>query len=690
MQLPVAAILRHRKTIVIVFLAITLVSLILIPLISVNYDMQIYLPADSETKSALNQMTDVFGLNGSAQAMVTDISLTEAVGIKQDLSRIKGVKSVIFLDDWADLDQPIDYLDQKLVESFYRGSSALFQITFTEGDYGETTRQALTDIRLLLGDHAALAGPAVRSANMSQSIGKELGLIMAFVIPVFLIILLLFTDSLVEAVLFLVVIGVAVLINMGTNSFFRNVSFMTHMSVAVLQMAISMDYSIFLLHRFGEERRQDPDLTSAMLRAVTKSFPAILASALTTMAGFLSLTVMRYTLGRDMGLVLTKGILLSLISVMVLLPVLTLIFIRIIDRTTHRNWLPTFKHFSHLTIRARWIVVPIWLVIAVLAFAIQSHNTFAYGESAIMSSAGSRVALDQDAIEKQFGLANPLVIMIPADEPAREHQLTDALGRIAEVKAIQSLSTLADPALARPFLPDSVKAQFQQKGFARIILSLNVPEESAQSFQVVDEIRGLSEKYFGAEAVLLGSTTSVQDIRQVIEHDYFWVNILSIAAVALILLLTFRNLLLPVLLILVIESAIWLNMAIPWFADKPLSFIGYMIVSAIQLGATIDYAILMTSRYLESRQQDEPRQAARKAIRLAGGSILTSGSILALAGIVVWLVSTTQGIKELGLLIGRGAVFSAVLVLVVLPQILALMDFLIQRAGLKRKEAVKS
>jgi predicted RND superfamily exporter protein len=434
-----------------------------------------------------------------------------------------------------------------------------------------------------------------------------------------------------------------------------------------------MDYSIFLLHRFGEERQKDPDLKQAMIKAVRGSFAPITASALTTMAGFMALVSMRYSLGKDMGLVLSKGILLSLICVLFVLPSMTITFIRAIDKTTHRNLLPEFKWLGKHAVRVRFVLIPIWILLMIGAFVAQSNNAFVYGEAAIMASRGSQVEQDQQKIDELFGRQNPLLIIMPGGDQSAEYQLAQNLQNIPEVTSVQALATLADPALPRNLLPAAAIDNFEQNGYSRMILTLDTAEESEQAYAIVDQIRQLAAAA-SPQAVVFGSTTSVEDIKNVVEHDYTIVNLISILAVGLILLFTFRSLLLPVLLVLVIESAIWLNMAVPYVTGKPLSFIGYMIVSAIQLGATIDYAILLTSRYVEQRQLTDRVSASRASIERAGGSVLMSAGILTAAGIVVWIVSKIEGIQELGLLIGRGAVLSGFLVLIILPQLLLVLD----------------
>jgi predicted RND superfamily exporter protein len=674
--LPVESLLRHRRTVLIAACLLAIISVLLLPLVQVNYDMREYLPEDSQTREALDLLESTFGLDGSAYVMVPADSMAQASEYKRAIQDVSGVSQVVFYDDLADITQPPSWQSEEQLKLYYREGQALFTVAFAGDDYSSETAQALDDIRDSLssmGAQPAMAGPAVRTANMTAAAGNEVFWIIVVVIPLFLIILLIFTHSFAEAVMFLVVIGIAVIINIGTNSIFPHISFMTHLSVAVLQFAISMDYSIFLLHRFGEERQRDPDLKQAMIKAVRGSFAPITASALTTMAGFMALVSMRYSLGKDMGLVLSKGILLSLICVLFVLPSMTITFIRAIDKTTHRNLLPEFKWLGKHAVRARFVLIPIWILLMIGAFVAQSNNAFVYGEAAIMASRGSQVEQDQQKIDELFGRQNPLLIIMPGGDQSAEYQLAQNLQNIPEVTSVQALATLADPALPRQLLPAAAIDNFEQNGYSRMILTLDTAEESEQAYAIVDQIRQLAAAA-SPQAVVFGSTTSVEDIKNVVEHDYTIVNLISILAVGLILLFTFRSLLLPVLLVLVIESAIWLNMAVPYVTGKPLSFIGYMIVSAIQLGATIDYAILLTSRYVEQRQLTDRVSASRASIERAGGSVLMSAGILTAAGIVVWIVSKIEGIQELGLLIGRGAVLSGFLVLIILPQLLLVLD----------------
>jgi predicted RND superfamily exporter protein len=686
METMVKNIVEKRKRILIVFCFITILSAIFIPSVKVNYNMSDYLPEDMPTKKALEVLSQEFGLNGSAQVMVRNVSIPQAKEIKDIIAGIEGVKSVTWLDDIDDIRKPLDILDQDMVEDYYKDQAALYQVVFQEDDYSLKVGSALEKIRRVVGDNSAIRGPAIAAKAVRDTTAREIIKIVAFVLPVFLLILILSTSSWFESLLFIAVIGISVIINMGTNFIFGEVSFMTQMSAAVLQFAIAMDYSIFLLHRFAEERKAGLGLEDAIKTALYKSFSSITASALTTVAGFVALMFMRYRIGLDMGLVLAKGIVFSLVSVILLLPAMAISSDKLIERTHHRLFLPSFKKFGKVVVKLRYIIVVFLLLIIIPAFRGQQTNHFLYGESSIALSEGSGLAEEEKKITDIFGPYNPVVLLVPAGNIAKETALAQRLEDLDTVGSVQSLVTLADSAIAREMLPKAVIDQFETANYSRMILTLNTEVESVAAFSAVEQLTELVRSYYGDDFVLIGSSVSTRDIKTVVEVDFTTVNLISILAVAVILLFTFRSLLLPVLLILVIEASIWINMSVPYFTNSTLNFIGYMIVSAIQLGGTIDYAILLTNRYLENRKILKKKEAAAKAVSDAGGSILTSALILGSAGFILGKVSSISGISELGTLIGRGAILSSLLVFIFLPQLLVIFDGAIKWTTLNRKD----
>ena len=677
-------IIKKRIIILVVFAVAAVISAFFISSVQVNYNLSEYLPQDMTTRRSLDVMEKEFSLSGTARVMVEDVSLPEASGLKELIEAVKGIKSVIWLDDVADIHKPLEFLDQKTVESYYKDKTALYYVEFSEDDYSLNTGKAVSEIQSIIGDRGRMSGSAVNTKAMRENTIKEVVSAAIIAAPLILLILLLTTQSWFEPIIYLLVLGISVLINMGTNAIFGRISFITQSTAALLQFAISMDYSIFILHRFLEERNRGLGVFEAMKEAIIHSFSSIGASCLTTVAGFVALMFMRYQIGLDMGLVLGKGIILSLISVVFLLPGLTILTYKLIEGSHHKSFLPSLAGIGRGIFRFRYVLLALMVLILVPTYLAQTSNSFLYGEAAITTSAETDTGKQQKRIEEIFGIYNPTVLMVPKGDIPAESQLARDLESKEYISSVQALVTLADPSIPQEILPDKVIKNFTSENYSRMIINMNLPVESTATFSAVDEINSMVRAYYGNQYYLLGSSTSVSDIKQVVDKDFVIVNLISIAAVALIILFTFRSITLPFLLILVIEASIWINMSIPYFTDDSFSFIGYMIVSAVQLGATIDYAILISNRYMHNRVTLGKKESAIKAISDSGWSVITSALVLFVAGMGVGIASSIRGVSELGLLIGRGGALSGLMVLVMLPQILMLFDGLIHKTTLKR------
>jgi len=655
------------------FIAAAILSIYFAQSVRVNYDLTEYLPQDMPTSKSLTLMEEEFGINGLAQVMASDISIPAALALKEEIKGIQGVLNVLWLDDFTDISQPLNLADDELVEDYYKDSNALFRVIFSEGDHSLKTGEAIEAIEGLREGNLMLRGPAVEANRTRRTASSEVLTITLFVLPIFLIILLFSTSSWIEPVIFIATIGISILINMGTNIFIGEISYITSASSGLLQFAVTMDYSIFLLHRFGEERLKGLETKQAMINALKSSFSVVSASAMTTVAGFAALMFMRYGIGFDMGLVLAKGVGLSLVSVMTLLPALIILFEKTIDRTHHRPFMPDLKRVAGGIMKLKFII-PVVALILPIAFLAQNSNNFLYGDGAISERSG---------IHEAFGDYNPLALLVPSGNVQREADMVRSLEEVENVDNIESLATIADNGLPREFLPKVLRDNFESGQYSRIIIYISASSESEKSFAALANIRAIADKFYPGQYFLVGSTSAVADIKDVVEYDFSITNMFAILAVGAIVLLTFRSVSVPIILVLVIQTSIWINMAIPYFAGSPLIFIGYMIVSAVQLGATIDYAILLTGRYMEHRRIMMRREAAIAAIADSGNSVITSAAIMSAAGFTLGYISGVPGIASLGMLIGRGALLSGVMVLTVLPNLLALSDRFIRVTTLK-------
>jgi len=663
-------IVDKRKWILVLFSIATLAGLALWPGVVVNYDTTLYLPDDRPTSQAIARLDQEFGLQGLAQVMAEEQSIISALALKAELERVYGVREVLWLDDFVDLAVPASHIDQELLERYFRHRRALFQVIFTEHDHSLATGEAIAAIMQLEGGRLTMRGPAVDAYRTRQAAASEVSTIILFVAPMFLAILFFSTTSWIEPLLFIAAIGSSILINMGTNFFFGDISYITQASAGLLQFAVTMDYSIFLLHRFSEERAKGQDTRPAMLLALKHSCSAISASSLTTIAGFVALMFMRYSIGLDMGLVLAKGVALSFIAVMTLLPALIMQFEGALLRTTHRPFLPDLAPYARGMLKMRALVLLIILALPI-AYLAQGANDFIYGSGDVAGQGDVEIG-------RIFGPYNPLVLLVPGGDVAREALLSQTLQNLASVSHIDSLSALVERGIPREVLPVGVVDNFSSDNYSRFVVHIRAASESAEAFQVVDETRQNLEAFYPEGHHMVGTSSAIQDIREVVEKDFSTINTVAILAVGLIILAAFRSLALPFILVLVIQGSIWINMAIPYFAEAPLIFIGYMIVSAVQLGATIDYAILLSARYMEHRKRSSKKEAAVRAVADAGCSIITSGAIMGAAGFTLGYISGVPGIASLGMLVGRGALLSVVLVLTLLPHLLVVGDSLIK------------
>ena len=674
--------IRKKKTVIILFLCAAVVSAFLMLGVGQNFDMSEYLPGHSDSKIGIDILKDEYSYNGSALMMLENKSIVEVLGAKESLEDISGIEAVVWLDDVADLKQPVELIDEEVRNNYYNSGNALLQIVFTEDDYSKQTQSAIDNIKGIFGDDVILSGSAMDAYMNIRSINGNMMGSISIALGITLIILFLTTNSIAEVILFLLTMGVAVLLNLGTNVIFGKISYMTFACAAILQLAVSMDYSIFLLHRFSYERQTESDPAKAMVRAQKASFASIMSSGATTIVGFLALVFMSYTMGADMGLVLAKGIVLSLLCVMLLLPVLAVLFVKFIDKTTHKPLLPSLKRVQHmLGGKVKYVVIGVLILVSVISYMAQNNNTFMYSSSDV----GDAKQTEMNAkIQNTFGESNNFVVLVPRGSETSEYDMVSKLETLDTVKSVQGIYAFIDPATPQEIVPDYLRDEFLSENYSRYIVEVDTPIESEEATQAVEQIRQVAAAYF-EQPYVTGASPVIYDIAQTTSGDFSLVTILSMIFVGLIILVTFRSLTVPVILLFIIETSIWINMAIPYFQGIPMIFLGYMIVSAVQLGATIDYAILMTNYYLEGRKTLDKRGAADYAVEKAGASIMVSALVLATAGFVFAGSFTQAAMAQFGTLIGRGALLSGFLTIFVLPQLLITLDGVIKKTTLKRK-----
>lgn len=657
---------------------VTIISAIASLTVSVNYDMKDYLPEDAKSTISMEIMEQEFeGSVPTNRVMMNNVTIQEALAFKEKLSAIEGVSDVTWLDDVIDIKAPLEMANKEEVETYYKNETALFLFSIRTGEEVSIT-DAIYD---LIGEENALAGESVNTATQQKMAGTESMYAAAMLVPIIILILVISTTSWVEPLFFLTAIGVSVLINMGTNFFLGEVSFVTQSVAPILQLAVSLDYAIFLLHSFSDYRKKVADPKEAMGLAMKKSFSAIAASASTTFFGFIALSFMNFEIGADLGINLVKGIVLSFISVMVFLPALTLIFYKWIDKTAHKPLLPSFKKVGNAVLKGRFISLILVIVLLAPAFLAQSQTDFTYGVGDQPET--TRTGSDVSKIKEQFGESTPIVLLVPKGDVAKEEELVQELENTDLISSVVAYVNTVSAAIPPEYLDASIVEQFYSEHYSRIILQTETKNEGAEAFQLIEKVEQTAEKYYGNEVYAVGESVTLYDIKNTVQEDNKLVNFLTIITVAFVLFVTFKSIAIPIILLLTIQSAVWINLSVPYFTDSTLVYVGYLLISIIQLAATVDYAILLTDAYKEYRTEMTVWEAIKKTVDEKIFSIAISASILSSVGFILWLTSSNPIVSSIGLLLGRGAFLAFILVIFFLPAMLLIFDKVIRKTTWK-------
>ena len=608
--------------------------------------------------------------------------------------------------DLSMLDSFAPSLEMFYYENDKFGNYALFQVSFTNSDYDEKTMQAIETINNVENAQVSIVGNAATTYNSMQLVSKETTVSMVVAAIIVIIILLLTTTSYFEPILLLLTIGVAILLNMGSNVFIpwmlgtKGISYITQGVASVLQLALTMDYCISMLHRFKEEKKKGLHSNEAMTEALTASFKPISSASLTTVASFVALMFMSYRLGLDMGIILAKGTFLSIISVFFLMPALILYTEKLVEKTEHKTFNLSFKRFSKGLVKSRLYLPFIIIALIIPCFFFQANNTFTYGPEASLGGEETELAEDKEDMEKVFGKQNQIVLLLPIEyyENGKELEITLELMEVDGISQVQSMSILEYGGVS-DMMPEKFKKQFMAKGeesqYTRVVMFLDASEEGDATTAIVNNIKAVYNDNVISEygdGYLLGASSSTLEIKELVNSDYDIITYVSLALVALILLVTFKSIIIPLILVVVIQGSVYVNMAVPYLTGlivgetQPMVFVGYMLVSSILLGATIDYAILLTDRYMKHRRVMNKYDAVRHALADSSRTLITSAGILVAAGAAIKFISTLPATGVFGAAIMRGGILSFIFVLVLLPQLLILLDKVIMLTTHKGKE----
>lgn len=738
-------IVNKRKAIEILFVLAIIYSVLCINKVQVNQDITSYLPADSETRQGLSIMDEQFMTYGSAKVMLANVTFNQADSLVDSLENVDGVKEVAF-DDSSD---------------HFKGTNALFDITFSGTSDEQVSKDALNSVKDILADYDVYVSTEVGSEESSaESLAKDMNIILVLAVVVIVAVLLLSTKAYLQIPVLLITFGVAAILNMGTNYWFGTISSITNSIAVVLQLALAIDYAIILCDRFMEEH-ETLDAEEAVKVALSKAIPEISSSSLTTISGMVAMMFMQFRLGYDMGIILVKAIILSLISVFFLMPGVLLIFAKGIDKTHHKCYVPKITIVGKFANKTKYIIPPLFIICLVFAFMKSNNCQYIYDTSSIVSAKKSESKIAQETIEETFGASNQLVVMVPKGDYESEHKVVKKLQNLDYVTSALALSNvsindeyvLTDKLSPRQFselvgidrevvevlymayaynqeqygpvvtgiddydvpiidmflfLYDQYKegyvtldsnldeklttlydtlhdAQLQLQGsdYSRLVLNISLPVEGQETYDALEEIRGIAEQYYSKDSVILvGNSTSDHDLESSFASDNIIISVLTALFVMIILFFTFQSAGLPVLLVLTIQGSIWINFAVPSIEGQTVFFIAYLIVSAIQMGATIDYAIVISNRYLQLKQQMPLKEAITETLNQSFPTIFTSGSILTCAGFLIGEIASDATVASIGVALGRGTLISIILVLFVLPQILLMGDIIIEKTAL--------
>ena len=733
-------IVDKRNLIFFIYIAAAVFSVFSTFWVRVNSDITSYLPEDTETRQGIEIMGEEFVTYGSARVMVTHVTYELADDLAEQIRQIEGVSSVTF-------DRTSDH---------FKGSEALFDVAFSGQTYDQISKDAMEEIKALLKPYDTYISSEV-GYSLEDTLNKEIMVISIMAVFIIIAVLMFTSRSWAEIPLMLITFGAAALLNMGTNYWYGEISFVSNSVTVLLQLALAIDYAIILLHRFGEEREHADDRT-ACIRALSYSIPAIAASSLTTISGMVAMMFMQFRIGFDMGICLVKAILFSMLSVFTLMPGLLMLFSRSIQKTTHKLLIPKIDFWGKLVVKLRYIGAPLFLLILVGGFLLSSNSPYNFGYSNIRTSRQNEQQIANDRVNSTFGTQNVMALLVPKGDYDSEEALLKQLEAYDEVSYALGLAnieamdgyTLVDALTPRQFaeltdmdyevvqllytayaasdeeygqivsgidsdtiprmdlflfvveqadsgmielegeLGDQLdelydqliagKKQMMGEQYSRMMIALDLPEEGPETFAFLQTIHREAEQFYPSDQIyLVGNSTSDYDLSAAFDRDNIVISILSIVFVILVLLFTFKSVGLPVLLILVIQGSIWINFSFPTLSQEPVFFMSYLIISAIQMGANIDYAIVISSRYQEMRMQHPPKEAIIKALNLAFPTVLTSGFIMASASFLLGFISTEPSIVGMGECLCRGTLISIVLVMFVLPQLLVLGDKIVEK-----------
>lgn len=645
----------------------------------INYDILVYLPEDIETVKGQNILTEKFGIGAFSFVMVDGMSSKEMLLLQEKIKSIDGVEQVFSIANITDSTIPISLLPDEVLKKIYKNEETTILVTFKDSISDAKTMDAVSSLRTMVKDASSVSGMTSMVLDTMNLSNEEIVAYIIIAVSLCLVVLVFATDSYLIPIFLLGNIGVAILYNMGTNIFLGEISYITKAITAVLQLGVTTDFSIFLYHKYEQAKEKYKNKKQAMVEAIWETFQSILGSSLTTVAGFLALCFMDLTLGRDIGIVMAKGVICGLVCVLSLFPALLLVFDSAIEKTKHKNFFPQFSRIQKFSIKHKNIILVLFLILLLPALYGNSHYQVYYKlDKSLPSSLPSRIA--NSALAEKFGIVSPYIILIDKDLKTNEMKaLTDHLKKEPGVDLVLAPTSLLDFGLPSYMIPEEVQSIFQSDRYQLVILNSTYEVASPELNKQIDTVSSLVKKY-DKKAIVAGEGALTKDLVEIADHDFKVVNYISIAVIFILMLFVLKSISLPIILVVAIEFAIFLNMGIAYFTGTTLPFIASIVIGTIQLGATIDYAILMSTKYLENRKKmDDKNVAMQETLSKTVPSIIVSALCFFAATFGVALYSKIDMIASICQLLSRGALISMFSVVLILPALLLTFDRLIMK-----------
>ena len=668
---------KHKVLIVLISMILLIPSVIGMAATRVNYDILSYLPDSLETVEGQDIMVDEFGMGAFSMVVVEDMDLKDVAALKEKFQDVEHVKDVLWYDSVADLSIPVSMIPDKFKDAFFNGDATMMIALFDNTTSSDAAMEAVTDMRKIANEQCFISGMSGVVTDIKNIALEEMPIYVVIAAGLSLLVLLLAMDSLVVPILFLLSVGLAVLYNLGSNIFLGQVCYITKSLTAVLQLGVTMDYSIFLLNSFEAYKKKYDEKERAMAHAIADTFKSVAGSSVTTIAGFLALCVMTFALGRDMGIVMAKGVVIGVVCCVTVLPAMILVFDKAIEKTKHKALLPNMDKASGFITKHYKVWLIVFLVLLYPAIYGNNHTQIYYNiDKSLPATLASNVA--NDKLKEDFDMSTVHMILLRNGLDSKQKtQMLDKIDEIDGVKWSLGMNSLIGPSFPESMIPSNVREMLESDNYE---VQFVCSEYSSATDECNAQLASIQEivKEYSPDSMVIGEAPLMKDLQDTTDVDLQRVNILSMAAIFVIILFVFKSISLPFVLLAVIEFAIYVNMAIPYYQGVTLPFVASIVIGAIQLGATVDYAILMTSNYQKQRYLGKTKKESISiAHKFSMKSIIVSGCSFFAATFGVALYSQVDMIGSICTLLARGAVISTVVVLLVLPAMFMVFDPLI-------------